>query len=69
MIEKDCQTTTNKIYPELEVTVAAFSGGPIGPGDQYNTFNMTLTWHIAYNACGYFTCLYVSRAHKHTLYT
>jgi len=47
-IENECQTTTNEMYPELEVTVAAFSGGPIGPGDRYDTFNKTLimaTWY------------------------
>ena len=47
--EKECQQYWNGIesYPELEATVAAFSGGPVGPSDQYNLYNKTLimaTW-------------------------
>ena len=52
--EKECQQYWNSIesYPELEATVAAFSGGPVGPSDQYNLYNKTLimaTWYIVYN--------------------
>ena len=50
-IEKGCQTTTHETYPELEVTVAALSGGPIGPGDRYDTFNKTLIMATWYAMC------------------
>jgi len=56
-IENECQTTTNEMYPELEVTVAAFSGGPIGPGDRYDTFNKTLIMATWYSK----SCKYVTR--------
>ena len=36
-LEKDCVVYFKnlKFYPELETTAAAFSGGPVGPSDQY----------------------------------
>jgi len=48
--EEGCRNKNDENYPELEVTVAALSGGPVGPSDRYNLFNRTLimaTWYIA----------------------
>ena len=42
--EKQCGPSFRNLefYPELETTVAAFSGRPVSPGDQYNLYNKTL---------------------------
>ena len=50
MTEEGCHNKDDESYPELEVTVAALSGGPVGPSDRYDLFNKTLimaTWYIA----------------------
>ena len=50
MTEKGCHNINDESYPELEVTVAALSGGPVGPSDRYDLFNKTLimaTWYLA----------------------
>lgn len=46
--ESGCHNTNDEEFPELETTVAAFSGGPVGPSDRYDLFNKTLimaTWY------------------------
>ena len=47
--EGGCHNKNGEDYPELEATVAAFSGGPVGPSDRYDLFNKTLimaTWYV-----------------------
>ena len=39
--EEGCHNKNDESYPELEVTVAALSGGPVGPSDRYDLFNKT----------------------------
>ena len=50
--EDGCHNKNGEEYPELEATVATFSGGPVGPSDHYDLFNETLimeTWYLEIN--------------------
>jgi len=44
--ESGCCNKNDENYPELEATVAAFSGGPVGPSDRYDLFKIMATWYV-----------------------